>query len=96
MLVIKFSEDVPGNHPMVDRESDAQGFVVLVERQAAIALRLVTEGLRLSGADPTRAKFMRALGRVALKTDYWPALDYRLYPLTGTGEWRFMELPALP
>lgn len=67
-----------------------------VERQAAIALRLVTEGLRLSGADPTRAKFMRALGRVALKTDYWPALDYRLHPLTGTGEWRFMELPALP
>lgn len=61
-----------------------------------LALRLVTEGLRLSGADPTRAKFMRALGRVALKTDYWPALDYRLHPLTGTGEWRFMELPALP
>lgn len=67
-----------------------------VERQADIALRLVTEGLRLSGADPTRAKFMRALGRVALKTDYWPALDYRLHPLTGTGELRFMELPALP
>jgi mono/diheme cytochrome c family protein len=54
------------------------------QRLTLLAARAVREGLAEAGRDLTRSNFMTALGTLRLEQHDWPALDFRLYPLTGT------------
>ena len=62
-------------------------------RYGRTAATVLTQALRLCGADCTRAGLMRAFDRIeAISPADWPDLDYTTHPLTGTDQVRILDI----
>ncbi|OJH43843.1 hypothetical protein IE00_14890 [Paracoccus sp. SM22M-07] len=71
-------------------DAGTQSAMICYGRAAATVL---TQALRLCGADCTRAGLMQAFDRIeAISPADWPDLDYATHPLTGTDQVRILDI----